>query len=126
MKASVGRYLAGDVGGDLTISKNLPNGAQIEGFVTVTDQADFDLFGQVTHAYNGVRLTVPLGGFSYVPQNTTATLTAEPLGRDSGQRLKAPYSLYETTNAFSKDHMATHWGRILDAPNGGETSVESE
>ena len=115
IKASVGRYLAGDIGGDLTLSKTFKNGATMEGFVTMTDQADIDAFGSAAHAYQGIRIQVPLGGFRYIPQNTTASLTAEPLGRDTGQRLDAPYSLYETTDPFSKDHMVQHWGRVLDS-----------
>ena len=114
VRASVGRYLAGDVGGDVTLTKNFKNGSKIEGFVTLTDQADLDPLGDINAAYSGVRLQVPLGGFPYILQNSTANVIFEPLGRDTGQRIRKPHALYETTSAFSKDHMAQHWDRILD------------
>lgn len=112
MNAKIGRYLAEDVGGTLALQKHFHNGAVLEGYVTVTDQSDFDLFGGTTHADHGIRLSLPLGGFKNVPRNTSADFTFKPFGRDIGQKLDNPLPLYELTEGFSTRHMAEYWEDI--------------
>ena len=117
MKARAGRYLAQDIGGTLSLQKNFSNGATLEGFVTVTDNADYDLFGGTTHAYNGIRLSMPLGGIKYLPRETAVRFRAEPFARDTGQALETPLPLYELTEPFSYTHMTQHWGDIIAKDN---------
>ena len=114
LKARVGRYLAEDIGGTLGLQKIFRNGAALEGFVTVTDFADFDLFGGTTHAYNGVRLSMPLGGYKYMPKEASIRFKAEPFGRDTGQSLETPLALYELTEPFSFSHVMQNWGDIVE------------
>ncbi|MCB1562028.1 MAG: YjbH domain-containing protein [Alphaproteobacteria bacterium] len=113
LKGSVGRYLAEDVGASLALQKRFRNGALLEGLVTFTDKSDIDPFGGVTQSWNGLRLTLPLGGYAYAPENAQIRLRAEPFGRDSGQRLDNPLSLYELTEPFSYSHMVRYWDDIL-------------
>lgn len=120
----LGRYLAEDIGTTMALYKNFSNGAKIEGFITVTDQADFDLFGGVTHAYHGVRLSLPLGRIAKSERTWAQTrLAAMPFGRDTGQSLDAPLRLYELTEPFSYDHITRHWNHILEAPGGKAPEV---
>jgi hypothetical protein len=112
LHGKIGRYLAEDFGGTLALQKNFKNGAQLEGFVTLTDAADFDLFGGTTHAYNGIKLSLPLGGYKYVPANTKLNIKTAPFGRDIGQSLKTPLPLYELTEPFTARHMSTYWDEI--------------
>ena len=114
IKASVGRYLAEDWGGTLSLDKTFDNGASLGAFVTVTDAADDDLFGGITHAYHGVKLTLPLGGYKYTPQDTAITIRAEPFGRDTGQKLDLVDTLYDVTTPISLPHIAAHWDDIAD------------
>lgn len=113
VQASFGRYLAEDIGGSLSMRKSFKNGAALEGFITVTDNADYDVFGGTTHAYHGVRLSLPLGNVKYIPEGSAATFDFSPLGRDTGQRIDAPLPLYETTERLSYEHIANHWRDIL-------------
>jgi hypothetical protein len=113
LKARAGRYLAEDVGGTIGLEKTFRNGAKLEGFITMTNYADFDLFGGTTHAYHGVRLSLPLGGYKHMPQNASVRMKAEPFGRDIGQALENPLPLYEATRQFSYSHLAEHWNRVL-------------
>jgi hypothetical protein len=113
LQAKAGRYLGEDIGGTLSLHKNFKNGVDLQGFVTVTNKGDFDLFGGTTHAYSGLRLTMPLGGFKYVPKGVSTQLRVEPFGRDTGQALENPLPLYELTRQFSYSHMAQHWLDIL-------------
>jgi len=112
LKASIGQYLGTDKGGTLGFEKTLPNGAKLSGFVTMTNTADLNPFGEQASLYNGIRLTVPLGGYPYVPRNTDTTLRMEPLGRNAGQRLNNPIPLYDVTEPFSAEHIAAHWSDI--------------
>lgn len=114
LNAGLGRYLGEDIGGTLGLQKRFHNGAMLEGFVTITDQSDFDLFGGTTHAYNGLRLSLPLGGFEYIPRNTSMEFQTAPFGRDTGQRLVNPLSLYELSENFTARHMEEYWSDITE------------
>lgn len=105
----LGRYLAEDIGGTFSLQKTFGNGAKIKGFATMTDQADFDLFGGTTHLYSGIQLSLPLGSIKYVPDNSDIQFTAAPFGRDIGQSIKRPIELYEATEMFSYDHLSRYW-----------------
>lgn len=107
-----GRFLAEDLGTTFSLNKNFKNGARLEGFVTLSDQSDFDIFGGTTNADHGIRLTLPLGGLSKHLQNTRIKLITSPLGRDIGQSIQSPLPLYELTEPFSKAHLLKHWDEI--------------
>lgn len=116
LQAQLARYLAEDTGVSFRLQKHFKNGAKLETFVTVTDQADFDLFGGTTHAYHGVSITWPLGVLaknSQLPVHTDMRVTAAPQGRDAGQALNNPVPLYELTEPFSKGHMSRHWDEVV-------------
>lgn len=110
----LGRYLAEDIGGTLSLSKSMENGARIEAFATATDNADFDLWGGTTHLYSGMRLTLPLGNLPVLPAGSHARISAAPLGRDYGQSFDSPLPLYETTEPLSYRHMARHWTKVTE------------
>ncbi len=111
-----GRYLAEDIGATFGLEKRFRNGAKLEGSFTITDNADFDLFGGTTHANTGMRLTLPLGGKKYFPQGAALKVRAEPFGRDTGQALQSPLPLYEITEPFSYGHMIRNWDGVLPPP----------
>lgn len=112
LKALAGRYLAEDIGTEFGLEKRFENGARLESFITVSEQQDFDLFGGTTHSYHGIRLTLPLGGFSPALQNATKIAAVKPFGRDIGQRINSPLPLYEVTEPFSYEHITRHWEQI--------------
>ena len=112
LNARFGRYLAEDIGGTLALQKRFRNGSMIEGYVTVTDKNDFDLFGGTTSADHGIRLSVPLGGLKYVPDNIDAQFRFAPFGRDIGQSVRNPIPLYELSEPFSARHIAQYWDEI--------------
>lgn len=109
-----GRYLGQDLGGTLSLTKAMRNGATIEAFATATNQADFDLFGGTTHLYSGLRLTMPLGNVPLLPDGSHAKITAAPLGRDIGQTLDSPLPLYTLTEPFSYRSMMQNWEAVID------------
>jgi len=114
LNAKIGRYLAEDIGGTLSLQKRFHNGAKLEGYMTMTNQSDLDLFGGTTHADHGIRLSLPLGGFKYAPERASANITLAPFGRDIGQKLENPLPLYDVTESFSARHMAKYWNDITE------------
>ena len=108
-----GRFLAEDIGGTIGLSKEFQNGASIDAFITLTDTADFDLFGGTTHAYHGVRLSLPLGSVPYIPPGSRLDVKLEPFGRDIGQSIDNPVPLYALTEPFSEDHLARYWDEVI-------------
>jgi hypothetical protein len=109
-----GRYLAEDIGGTLSLTKSMDNGAKLEAFATATDQADFDPFGGTTQLYSGLRLTLPLGNVPGLPAGSQARFTAAPIGRDTGQSIDSPLPLYDLTEPLSYRHMARRWIEITE------------
>jgi len=106
-----GRYLAKDFGASASLTKTFKNGTSLEGYVSISDKADFDPFGGTTHADHGLRLSIPLGGYKYTP-NTNVRVTAAPFGRDIGQFVNNPLPLYNATNKFSLSHITKHWNEL--------------
>jgi len=109
-----GRYLAEDLGATLSISKFMPNGMVFEAFATATDSADFDPFGGSTHLYSGIKMTLPFGNIRGMPRGNHIRTSIQPLGRDSGQSLENPMSLYHLTEPFSTRAMIRDWGTVTD------------
>lgn len=113
----IGRYLAEDVGGSLSLTRRFAGGASLKAFVTATDQADLNVFGGITHVYSGLEFTLPLGGHEIGGVGTDhmeARLLAAQLGRESGQSLDPPLPLYEITEPLSARHLTRNWPQILD------------
>ncbi len=113
IRTKFGRYLAGDIGATLSLNHEFKNGAKLEGFTTLTDKRDRDVFGGATHLYSGIRLSVPIGNVSPLPDGSEIRILAAPLGRNSGQTIDKPLDLYKLTGPFSHRHIYRHWNDII-------------
>lgn len=109
LSLSAGRYLAEDIGLTLGLDHRARNGSVLSGHLTMTDQADPDLFGGTTHLYGGLKMTIPLGSIPMIPEGSEMRFHAHPLGRNTGQKLDKPLSLYAETNRFSLREISRHW-----------------
>ena len=112
LHARAGRYLAEDIGGTLSLQNRFKNGTSIEAFITATDDADFDSFGGTTHLYTGLALTLPIGNVPYIPEGSRANINMHQIGRNSGQYLDKPFTLYDATEKMSYRHITTYWNKI--------------
>jgi len=112
-KLSVGRFLAGDKGISLGLEKKFLNGAKLSMGTTISDQSDTDIFGGTTQAYHELNLTLPIGSISYIPTGSTITNKITPFGRDIGQIINKPTSLYELTEGFTIDSISNNWQNLL-------------
>ncbi len=110
----VGRYLAEDIGGTFSLQKRFANGTSMEAFVTATDNSEPDIFGSTTQLYSGLQLRLPIGNVKYVPDGSALRIKAVPFGRDAGQSLEKPVSLYELSEPLSYRHLGEYWTTLLD------------
>ena len=106
----VGKYLAGDKGGTLTLSRDFPNGWQVGGFFTLTN-VSFAQFGEGSFD-KGIFLEIPINPI--IPYETTNSIYEKirPTQGDGGQRLNVPGRLYELNKDKSKNSIDNSWYRL--------------
>lgn len=112
--AKVGRFLGGDNGISGGIERQFDSGLKIKGFVTATNSHDKDVFGSDRNIYGGFQVSLPLGSIKFVPQGSAARARVEPMGRDDGQILDKPVSLYDITEPMSYRHLGQNWQKITE------------
>jgi hypothetical protein len=89
-----GRYLAGDWGGTLEVSRRFASGIEVGGFATLTD-VSASRFGEGSFD-KGIFIRFPLQLFG--PETAAqATAVIRPVVRDGGQRLVVDNPLWEVT-----------------------------
>ena len=106
-QVDAGRYLAGDWGATVTVSRRFENGWEVAGYVTATDgdtaglpSGDFD---------HGVRLTVPLQWTWPAPTRRKITVPFRTLGRDAGARLDLEDRLYPMLRDVDRQRLHETW-----------------
>ena len=106
----LGRYLAGDKGGTVTLSRNFKNGWKVGGYFTLTD-ASFDDFGEGSFD-KGFFFRIPINAF--VPYETRFAFTEniKPIQGDGGARLQVPGRLNEVVSDFKINKINGTWSRI--------------
>ena len=107
-----GRYLAGDVGATLELSRTFESGVTFGVFATVTDvpaeefgEGDFD---------KGFFMSVPLDLFFDKSIRRKTGFTFRPVTRDGGQRLSIPKPLYGISDSADYDRINRGWDKVLD------------
>jgi hypothetical protein len=109
MNVSVGRYLAGDVGGTVEISREFVSGVVVGAFATKTD-VSAEQFGEGKFD-KGFFIYLPLDLFFPRSTRRGASLVFKPLTRDGGQKVRDGNALYGTVDAnhFDPD---SDWDQI--------------
>jgi hypothetical protein len=95
VKLSYGKYLAGDIGGTLDLSRVFQNGVKIGAYATRTN-VDYAQFGEGSFD-KGVYLSIPFDAFFARHSDSSADLLFTPLIRDGGAKLFRKYQLYDMT-----------------------------
>ena len=108
----VGRYLAGDVGATVTLSREFANGWKVGGFFTLTDVSAED-FGEGSFD-KGINVTVPIGWFLGTPTKQTNSMTIRPIQRDGGARLEVPGRLYEQVRSGHRNALERNWSGVWE------------
>ncbi|WP_133633798.1 YjbH domain-containing protein [Halomonas ventosae] len=93
-EVSVGRYLAGDIGTTLDLSREFDNGVRVGAWATFTDAGDN--FGEGSFD-KALYLSIPMDAFFVRSSRNRASIAWQPLTRDGGARLNRRYRLYDLT-----------------------------
>ncbi|QQP90426.1 YjbH domain-containing protein [Skermanella sp. TT6] len=106
-----GRYLAGDLGATLELSRAYEGGVRIAAYATVTD-AGAGAMDQ------GISIRIPLGllpgPLSGSGRGLASEVAVRSLGRDAGQRVDQPLRLYDLTGRSGVGRIMGTWNRLLD------------
>lgn len=94
-KISVGRYLAGDSGVTVDLSRVFGNGVKIGAYATKTD-VSAEQYGEGSFD-KGIYLTIPFDAMFTRDLGGKANIVWTPLTRDGGQKLNRQFALYEMT-----------------------------
>ncbi|HTA65903.1 MAG TPA: YjbH domain-containing protein [Xanthomonadaceae bacterium] len=92
---SAGRYLAGDWGTTLDLSRHFDNGVRMGAYATFTTAGS--KYGEGSFD-KGVYISVPFDLFLPLSRSDRADVMWEPLLRDGGARLDKEYHLYDMTD----------------------------
>jgi hypothetical protein len=99
---SVGRYLAGDWGSTVDVSREFANGARMGAYATITNKSGGGGYGEGSFD-KGIYVSIPFDMLLPHSTRNRATLMWEPLLRDGGARLNKRYTLYTLTNDLDSD-----------------------
>jgi Exopolysaccharide biosynthesis protein YbjH len=103
--AQAGRYLAGDVGGTLNVSRAFANGSRMGVWATKT-RVSAQQFGEGSFD-KGVYVSVPFELLLGRPAGGSASVVWQPLIRDGGARLNRAQTLWGLTTL--REPMALHY-----------------
>ena len=107
-----GRYLAGDNGVTIEVTRRFATGVEVGAFATFTN-VPFSQFGEGSFD-KGIMLRIPFEWALPLSTQSSYNLTLRPLTRDGGQRLANDDSLYDETRRTSYDEITQHPEFIAD------------
>lgn len=103
----VGRYLAGDFGGTLELTRKFDSGVEIGAYATLTD-VSFDDFGEGSFD-KGIILRIPFGWITPFNTKMESSISLSPYVRDGGQRLYGSNPLWEALRETNESEIGRTW-----------------
>ena len=102
-----GRYLAGDLGSTIELSRMFDGGVRIGAYATLTNAGGRNLD-------QGISIHVPIGPLPLAGRALAPEIATRSLGRDAGQRVDQPLRLYDLTGAAGVGRIMGSWDRLLE------------
>ncbi|MEO0664102.1 MAG: YjbH domain-containing protein [Pseudomonadota bacterium] len=109
-QVDAGRYLAGDAGATLTLTREFDNGWRVGAFATFTDVSAED-FGEGSFD-KGIRVSIPLQSIIGRPSTQRVGRTIRPIQRDGGARVEIEDRLYERVRDGHAQAVFADWSRV--------------
>jgi len=106
----VGRYLAADVGGTLTLTREFANGWKLGAFATLTNVSPQD-FGDGSFD-KGVILEIPMAWLLGNSTRNKRGIVLRPYDRDGGAKLDVDGRLYEVLHSYDQSRIDAQWQRF--------------
>ena len=107
-----GRYLAGDYGGTIEVTRRFSTGVEIGTWATFTN-VPFSKFGEGSFD-KGIIIHIPFEWGLPIFSQSAFDLHMNSLTRDGGQRLSGDDSLYTETDRASDGEIADHFDEIVN------------
>jgi hypothetical protein len=107
-----GRYLAGDYGATLEVSRTFSTGWEIGAWVTLTN-VPFSKFGEGSFD-KGIIIRIPLEWGVPIGSQSVFAMNLRPVQRDGGQRLDDDTELYDLTKPSSLGELQRQWDSVFD------------
>jgi len=111
LKLSAGRYLAGDWGTTIDVSREFHNGVRMGAYATFTN-VSAQRFGEGSFD-KGIYVSIPFDLMLLSSHVDTATILWQPLLRDGGARLNRRYTLYDLTRDRDSDNFNYNLPQII-------------
>lgn len=108
---SVGRYLAGDRGATLELSRQIGNGARVGIWATRTN-VSAEQFGEGSFD-KGIYISFPMDRVSLFSSRNVLNFSWRPLTRDGGQKLAPGKPLGSLLQATDADALVAQWPAVL-------------
>ena len=109
-QVDLGRYLAGDWGGKVTLSREYNNGVLVSAYVSQTD-VSYEDYGD--GSYNkGVRVSIPLDFLTGSPSRKEYGATFRTRVGDGGAMLNVDGRLYDVVRDAHSNDLSDTWGRF--------------
>ncbi len=105
---SAGRYLAGDWGGTINITRRFANGWAVGAYFTLTDVTSED-FGEGSFD-KGVTLEIPFRWTVPFETKTNNSIGLTSVSRDGGANLDVSNRLYPIVRDYDRYHLGRSWG----------------
>jgi exopolysaccharide biosynthesis protein YbjH len=109
-QVDAGRYLAGDWGATLTLTRQFANGWTIGAYVTKTNVSSEE-FGEGSYD-KGILLTIPLRWSTPFETRQEINGDLRSLGSNGGAQLNVANRLYPTVREFDKRRLERSWGQF--------------
>ena len=109
-KIDYGKYLAGDIGSTLTLTRRFSNGWDFGGFFTLTD-ASFADFGEGSFD-KGFFFKIPFNAAVPFENNYSFVERIRPIQGDGGAQVNIAGRLFEQIEPFRKSNLIKSWPRL--------------
>ncbi len=109
-KIDFGKYLAGDKGSTLTLSRKFGNGWDFGGFFTLTD-ASFEDFGEGSFD-KGFYFKIPLNAAVPFENRYIFTETIKPIQGDGGAKVNINGRIHDMVSNQRKSGIVNSWAKI--------------
>ncbi|RJL05786.1 YjbH domain-containing protein, partial [Paracoccus siganidrum] len=106
----VGKYLAGDLGATVSLTREFANGWRVGAYATKTDMSAEE-FGEGSFD-KGIMLSIPLGWATGQPSRERVSTTLRSLSRDGGAQLNVNGRLYDRIRDSHSVELYEGWGRF--------------
>lgn len=109
-KLAIGRYLAGDYGGTLTVNRVFDNGWRVGGWVSLTS-VSAQQFGNGSFD-KGIHFSIPLDWALGSPTRETAGVSMRQMERDGAAFLDVDGRLFDWVDEAHAGALSERWGRV--------------